>query len=52
MRTHKNNREFHIHLPRVHHLLGDETLLVYEYQVDKSLNKGDIPTIAGNQESK
>lgn len=46
MRSHKDSREFEVSLPWVHHLLGGESLQVYERQVHKSLYKSEIPTIA------
>jgi hypothetical protein len=49
MGTHKNSRELHISLPWVYHLLWGEALEIKQKQVDKSLNKCEIPTIAGNK---
>lgn len=46
MRTHKHCRECHVSLPRVHHLLGGETLQVNKPNINPSLDKGEVPPIA------
>lgn len=46
MGTHKYSRKLHISFPRVHHLLACEALEVNQTQVNKPLNKGEVPTIA------
>jgi hypothetical protein len=52
MGAHKDSRELHICLPWVHHLLGGEALDIKQKQVDESLNKCEIPTIAGTKRNK
>lgn len=49
MGTHEDSRELHICLPWVHHLLGGEALEIKQKQVDESLDKCEIPTIAGTK---
>lgn len=46
MRTHENSWEFHICFPWIHHFLRGKALKPYQYQVNKSLYKSEIPSIA------